>query len=101
MRFRSLGRRSVSAAARNAHLTRIEALEDRRLLSVSLASQGPGGVPAAIPGVPAANPAISDDGRFVVFASSASNLVAGDDNNVADIFVRDRTSGTTTLVSAT
>ena len=42
---------------------------------------------------------ISDDGRFVVFASDATNLVAGDQNKSTDIFLRDRTLGTTTLVS--
>ena len=78
----------------------LETLESRQFLSVSLASQGPGGVPAGLPGVANNNPAVSDDGRFVVFASTASNLVAGDDNNAADIFVRDRTNNTTTLVSA-
>jgi cysteine-rich repeat protein len=36
------------------------------------------------------NPAISDSGRFVAFISSASNLVAGDTNALADVFVRDR-----------
>ena len=45
-------------------------------------------------GVPAAGasttPEISEDGRFVVFASVAANLVAGDTNGVSDIFVRDR-----------
>jgi hypothetical protein len=35
-------------------------------------------------------PSISADGRFVVFASAASNLVAEDANNVSDIFLRDR-----------
>src|SRR6056297_342788 len=44
---------------------------------------------------------ISDDGRFVAFRSLASNLVAGDDNDRADIFVHDRTSGATALVSRT
>src|SRR5256712_380330 len=34
------------------------------------------------------NPAISADGRFVAFRSSASNLVAGDTNGAADVFVR-------------
>ena len=33
---------------------------------------------------------ISDDGRFVVFGSNASNLVAGDTNNNYDIFIHDR-----------
>ena len=36
------------------------------------------------------DPGISADGRFVVFASSANNLVSGDTNDVADIFVYDR-----------
>ena len=42
---------------------------------------------------------ISADGRYVVFASSASNLVSGDTNGADDIFVRDRTNGTTVIVS--
>lgn len=33
---------------------------------------------------------ISDDGRYVVFASSADNLVSGDTQILTDIFVRDR-----------
>ena len=37
---------------------------------------------------------ISSDGRFVVFASFASNLVAGDTNGHRDIFVRDRDTDT-------
>lgn len=44
-------------------------------------------------------PAISADGRLVAFASYASNLVSGDTNGVDDIFVHDRLSGETTLVS--
>ncbi len=44
-------------------------------------------------------PAISADGRFVAFASSASNLVAGDTNGVQDVYVRDRTLGVTERVS--
>ncbi len=45
------------------------------------------------------SPAISADGRFVAFASGASNLVAGDTNGGTDVFVRDRRSGTTERVS--
>ena len=44
-------------------------------------------------------PAITPDGRFVVFASQASNLVAGDTNATGDVFVRDVSSGTTMRVS--
>jgi Tol biopolymer transport system component len=44
-------------------------------------------------------PSISADGRYVAFYSVASNLVSNDTNNLADIFVRDMTAGTTTRVS--
>lgn len=44
-------------------------------------------------------PAMSADGRYVVFASLASNLVDGDTNGVTDIFLRDRMTNTTTRVS--
>lgn len=42
---------------------------------------------------------ISDDGRFVAFESDASNLVGGDTNVFADVFVRDRQMGLTERVS--
>src|SRR5579862_4863782 len=42
---------------------------------------------------------VSADGRYVVFVSEASDLVANDSNNTSDIFVRDLQLGTTTLVS--
>jgi Tol biopolymer transport system component len=44
-------------------------------------------------------PSISANGRFVAFASLASNLVPGDRNHRGDIFVRDLKRGTTTRVS--
>jgi Tol biopolymer transport system component len=44
-------------------------------------------------------PSLSADGRFVGFSSYAANLVAGDTNLEADIFVRDRLAGTTARVS--
>ena len=43
--------------------------------------------------------AISADGRYVAFESSATNLVTGDTNAATDVFVRDRQSGTTERVS--
>jgi Tol biopolymer transport system component len=45
------------------------------------------------------SPAISLDGRYVAFTSSAPDLVAGDTNGTTDVFVRDRAAGTTTRVS--
>jgi len=44
-------------------------------------------------------PQISLDGRYVVFSSSASNLVASDSNELWDVFLRDLASNTTTRVS--
>jgi Tol biopolymer transport system component len=45
------------------------------------------------------DPAISADGRYVAFTSVATNLVAGDTNGRADVFVHDRQTGATTRVS--
>lgn len=44
-------------------------------------------------------PSISDSGRYVAFNSFANNLVAGDDNGQVDVFLHDRVTGETTLVS--
>lgn len=48
---------------------------------------------------PSFAPKISANGVFVVFASNASNLVTGDNNGRSDIFVHNRLTGITTLVS--
>jgi len=45
------------------------------------------------------DPSIDADGSRVAFWSDASNLVAGDGNHRADVFVRDLGAGTTTRVS--
>lgn len=42
---------------------------------------------------------ISSNGRYVAFASDADNLVAHDDNRYRDVFVHDRATGVTELVS--
>jgi Tol biopolymer transport system component len=44
-------------------------------------------------------PAITPDGRFVVFSSSANDLVPKDSNGFQDVFMRDLQTGTTTLIS--
>ncbi len=62
------------------------------LVSVNLAGTG-GGNGDSLPF------GISTNGQFVLFESSATNLVANDANNAQDIFVRDLVNGTTTLVS--
>lgn len=60
---------------------------------VSLASSGAEG------DGPSSVPALSNDGRFVAFESSATNLIAVDGNARRDIFVRDRQTNTTERVS--
>ncbi len=44
-------------------------------------------------------PSISDDGNVIAFESKATNLVAGDSNGLRDLFVRNRSAGTTTRLS--
>jgi flagellin-like hook-associated protein FlgL len=43
---------------------------------------------------------ISADGRYVTFASGATNLVAGDTNGVIDVFRKDTVTGETIRISA-
>jgi Tol biopolymer transport system component len=45
------------------------------------------------------NPAISADGRYVAFDSTADDLSPDDDNTFGNVFVRDLLMNTTTLVS--
>ena len=55
----------------------------------SVASDGTQAISAGV-----VRPSISADGRFVAFATSAGNLVAGDTNSENDVFVRDTCLGT-------
>jgi len=58
-----------------------------RVLPISVAWNG------ADPNGPSASPSVTRDGRFVVFASEANNLVKGDSNGWSDIFLRDTCVG--------
>ena len=57
------------------------------LVSVNANGSGPGNAPSR-------EAHLSPSGRFVLFRSAASNLVAGDTNGVADLFLRDVDAGT-------
>src|SRR5439155_26319375 len=46
------------------------------------------------------DPSVSANGRYVAFASFATDLVDGDTNGMSDVFVRDMQAGTTALVSS-
>jgi Tol biopolymer transport system component len=64
----------------------------KALVSVNVEGTGAGNLSSDAPG-------LSADGRWVVFASAAGNLVVGDTNRSDDIFLRDVEAGTTMLVS--
>jgi Tol biopolymer transport system component len=61
------------------------------------------GLPVGIDGAPPSGlsffPTLSPDGRWLVFGSLADNLVEGDDNEDADIFLLDRALGVYRLLS--
>lgn len=76
------------------------------LVSPGLAYPRPGDTERASTGVDgregdgsSSRTSISADGRFVAFQSSASNLVPGDTNGRSDIFLNDRKTGITELIS--
>ena len=71
-------------------------VRDRVAGTTERVNLGPAGVQGNGDSYPTA---ITPDGRFVVFISAATNLVAGDTNQTHDIFVRDRQTGTTERVS--
>ena len=72
-------------------------VKDRSTGAIERVSVDSHGDPAQ--GFVAASPAISGDGRFVAFASSASNLVKRDTNGKTDVFVHDRVTGRTVRAS--
>ncbi|MGD9571423.1 MAG: hypothetical protein AB7V62_06050 [Thermoleophilia bacterium] len=69
------------------------ALSTTTLVSRATGAAGAGG------DADSANPAVSADGRFVAFESSAGNLSAPDANPGNQVLVRDLAAATTTLVS--
>jgi Putative binding domain, N-terminal/WD40-like Beta Propeller Repeat len=71
-------------------------VHDRQTGTTTRVSVGPGGLQ---PNGFSDFPVISADGRWVGFESFAHNLVANDTNDTADVFVHDRQTGATTLVS--
>lgn len=64
------------------------------LAAPELISVGTRGIPAA-----SSQFDMTPDGRYVVFASRSSTLVAGDTNNRSDVFMRDRVNRTVERVS--
>jgi Tol biopolymer transport system component len=73
-------------------------VRDLRTDTVTLVSRATGAAGAKGDG-DAFYPAISADGRFVAFASQASNLDPDDTDATRDVYVRDLQANTTTLLS--
>lgn len=90
----SAPRQDVSMAAQDAHVPPLPSPSEYRMERISVNSEGVQGNAGSY------DPMISSDGRFVVFLSSASNLVAGDTPDTNDIFVRDRALGTTERIGS-
>ncbi|MBF0142832.1 MAG: putative Ig domain-containing protein [Magnetococcales bacterium] len=72
-------------------------LKDTLTGSITLVS---GSASGAVGNYQSIRPLISVDGRYVSFASSASNLVSGDTNGVSDVFLKDTVTGSVVLVSS-
>jgi hypothetical protein len=68
----------------------------RQMIPISIGWNG------SDPNGASSSPSVTRDGRFVVFASEANNLVKGDSNGWSDVFLRDTCiSATSACVAAT
>lgn len=64
--------------------------------SLTLVTKDAGG---SLGNAASSNPSISNNGRYVIYHSAASNLVDGDTNNAADVFLYDRKTGATSRIT--
>lgn len=71
-------------------------IHDRKTRKTTLVSKNRAGEPGDNN---SSQPAISADGRYVAFASTASNLAPGVTNGKVNVFVHDKTTGETTIIS--
>jgi Ca2+-binding RTX toxin-like protein len=83
----------VAADTNNASDVYAWSIADNTFQLVSAAANG------AVSAIGAQEGSVSGDGRFAVFRSFSANLVAGDTNGFADIFVKDLFTGAIALVS--
>lgn len=91
------GVRSPAAAdAIRRAVARVEPLENRQLLAAELISVTTAGTAG---NGDSGEASVSQSGQYVAFTSTSTDLVAGDTNGVSDVFLRDRTAGTTIIIS--
>lgn len=91
--FESRASNLTASDTNNASDIFLRNLAGEATLLVSVATNGTTGNAAS------RNASMTPDGRYITFVSEASNLVAGDSNKIADVFVRDMQLLTTTMVS--
>src|SRR5438132_608643 len=77
----------------------VELLEDRTLLSVQPVTLADPSLFGLSPSGTSSQPSISADGQLVVFQSDAANIAANDFNGASDVFLYNRGTGQTTLLS--
>jgi hypothetical protein len=65
-------------------------IRDRKLATTKLISKSTAGLPS---NGSSNSPSISCDGSYVTFSSNGTDLVSGDTNGLADIFLMDRVNG--------
>jgi Tol biopolymer transport system component len=86
--------------ANDTNLARDVFLLDRTTGAIERVNVSGAGAESAGPaGGNVGGPELSDDGRYVAFSSIAGNLASGDTNGSIDVYVRDRTLGTTTRLT--
>ncbi len=95
-RFVAFTSQATNFAPDDTNMTNDVFVRDRDAGTVELISVGTNG---GVGNGQSYGTAISDDGRYVAFVSIASNLVPNDTNGTSDVFVRDRLTGETELVS--
>lgn len=90
---------ATDLVANDSNLYRDVYVRDRAAGVTVLVSVNRAGATSSNPSNTVGAPAISADGRYVAFASAASDLVTGDANGRTDVFLRDLKARATTLVS--
>ncbi len=97
--FTSLASNLVAGDTNNSADTFVYTTATGSVERVSISTSGVEGNGASVVDTRGCGVDISDDGRYVVFSSRATNLDTNYSPTVSQIYLRDRTSGTTMLVS--
>ena len=95
-RFVTFHSTSNNLVANDTNAARDIFVRDRQTATIERISTGPGGIQS---NADSRYSRCNADGQHIAFISFATNLVPGDTNGTADVFVHDRTTGVTDRVS--